>query len=108
MIETPLQLLRRVPDDIILALGCREFDMGDGDCCICGWAVREALARVRSVAAEQIMGDDGWDCRAYSTCAALFGGSEEDWRRLYYDVDNPWKLPDIEAAFAQRLNEVHA
>lgn len=122
--RTYLKTLRRVPDDVILAVAGRPLNLGDGESCLCGWFVREALARIRSVDATEIRGvEDG--TTSYERCTDLYGGSQTEWYDIYAGVadeaeesrynwttgttetfPNPdYRLPDIERAFVERMLE---
>lgn len=96
------RLLLRIPRDIRKALATREFDMNGRPTCICGWAIREALARVAGCTAEDI------EANARDiplTCAVVFGGTSDEWRRLFRDVTSSYLLGNIELAFVLALEE---
>lgn len=98
-----LETLRRVPDDVILAAGSRDFEMGDGTTCVCGWVVREALARLpehKHETADQL-NEMGYPFR----CVTLFGGTEEEWQKIYDGVTYGPTLEHVELAFALRMDE---
>lgn len=113
---------RRVPDDIILSVASREFEMGDNASCVCGWIVREAVARLRNVAAEMvdlsdtIMLPNGEEFYlSKEGCHMIFGGSRLGWEEIFHGVTgisdfdptyegNP-AVPDIERAFMNRVME---
>lgn len=97
--------LRRVPDDIILAVGSREIDMGDGNTCVCGWVIREHIARLTAAAPESIdaYANYGTDGNPRRKCTDAFGGTDEEWSRVY--LAPSWKIADLEIALAQRIKE---
>ena len=93
-----LNLLRRIPDDVIRSMATREYDMDDAMRCVCGWAVRDDLLRA-------IGRDDEWLYNPVGRCVDAFGGSLDEWDDIYHGVLNPERIPDIEKAFVQRLDE---
>lgn len=111
--------LMRVPRDVILAVVAREILLGDGDTCVCGWVLREAIARCAKLAAEQVAVSNRLDrqlaerCNIPSStslgdvpalCAAMFGGSTGEWKLIYYGViDTAAIVRDIELAFMARV-----
>lgn len=101
-----LKTLRRVPDDVILATASREFDMGDATTCICGWVLRESLARMTNKRADDV---DQYDYlpSEYGTvprCVSRFGGGEEEWTNIFDGVGDA-RFPAIELAFVDRVLE---
>lgn len=121
-----LKTLRRIPDEIILDMGTREFEMGSSSACVCGWALRAALAPILSLAPHRIAPE--WDGSAYSSCQVddprlemygvvercvnFWGGTHDEWYALFTGVIPPYnglplrgRLPEIERAFVERLNE---
>lgn len=107
---TYLDTLRRIPEDIMLAIFAHEFDECDGNVCICGWAVRENLARLNNSDAEDENAYDqnapeGGAWNPPARCAQMFGGEPREWQSLY---SNAASNPDVEAAVVDRLNEIVA
>lgn len=112
-----LKTLRRVPDEIILSVATRNLKLAEGASCLCGWAVREAIARIRQTDPVHVFFESGNGDR----CATLFGGTEDEWQAIYHGVaDDPqcydWttgryvpnegcRLPEIERAFVERVLE---
>lgn len=96
-----LATLRRIPDDIFLAIFSHDFDEGDGDRCVCGWAMREGIARVLGVDADAT---DETNYESYETCQRFFGGDEREWLDLYYDAAS--RSSEVEMAVVDRLNEI--
>lgn len=120
-----LKTLRRIPDEIILDMGTRAFDMKEPTTCVCGWALRIAIAPILGRTAEMI--DPEWDGSRHTTipvpdsrliedgvtlrCGKFWGGVEE-WEAVFngvlpFDGENPYSghLPEIERAFVERLDE---
>ena len=94
-----LDTLRRIPADIILAIAAQDFDEQRGSSCVCGWALRESIARSANVAPEEIQ--TGY---APYGCADRFGGDMEEWERLYYGACQSTR--NVERAFVKRLDEI--
>lgn len=119
-----LKTLRRVPDDIMLATATRKIITTEGDSCLCGWVVREALARVLDVDAARVpalsvdetapfSGEPAayfGDTRRTSAELArrLFGGTPDEWRDIYYGIDANDTVANVEEAFARRVLEAVA
>jgi hypothetical protein len=110
--STTLNLLRRVDDDVILSVATRALDMGIGDSCLCGWVVREGLARLGSLASpdDREAYNDWRFARervptAYDLCADLYGGDRDDWWKVYTGANEGSLFPHVEAAFVQRVDE---
>lgn len=105
-----LKTLRRIPDDIILSMGVREFHMDDATTCICGWALREGMSKVLNETADEL---NHYDAPAPSgeimpgtpsRCVAMFGGDHRSWHNIFIGVTNS-QLPAIELAFVVRMDE---
>jgi hypothetical protein len=99
-----LGMLRRVPDRIILAVMGRHVVLSDGNACLCGWFVREKLAEIGNVAAEQTNIYTEADS-VPSQCAHFFGGLRFGWSDIYNGVVDRGNRPVIERAFVQRIDE---
>lgn len=103
-----LKTLRRIPDDIILSMATRNFDMLVPNVCLCGWAWREALDHAsKEKRAALTVGDDTamrfdsvW-CYTDNGCRKAFGGTSAEWSSIYGDAD----MPVVETAFTVRLEE---
>jgi hypothetical protein len=106
-----LDTLRRVPDDVILAVASRELGMHDSNACLCGWIVREAVARLADCAPEDVYVYDDRTVRltgedtVLRSCVKLFGGDRRAWRDIFVGTTMSDRLPDIEVAFTQRVAE---
>lgn len=92
-----LETLRRVPDDVILSVATREFDMPNPRTCLCAWLVREQLAQQHDTAADD---EVGWAIDE----KVLFGGTSSEWAEIYVGVLDR-RLPAIELAFVDRVAE---
>jgi hypothetical protein len=97
-----LTTFRRIPDDVMLSIASREFDMNNGTTCICGWALREAIGEATGVSAEDVA-LSFFDV-PYSLCKN-YGGTFEEWTDLYTGVTN-YNINSIELAFVLRLDEI--
>ncbi len=105
--------LDRLPDEIALAIGLRVFEPDSRNRCVCGWAIREAMCRVLNDEAERVEVDGGLpDGESYDRegssitldrCTAFFGGSREEWGRVFYDIVKPTDAPLIEEALFDRV-----
>lgn len=93
--------LNRVPDDVILAVGSRILDdrsRSDGRTCVCGWVVRETLARIRNADAKEVPGTD----LSGDVCHSMYGGTMAEWQDLYYSAgDSNSAL--VETALVDRI-----
>jgi hypothetical protein len=93
-----LTTLRRIPAPVRQSMAAREFDMNWSETCVCGWAIRDALEAAT-----------GRDSQGYGTpgdCVRLFGGTDDEWYRIYYGVlPHNGKLRSIETAFAIAVAE---
>lgn len=119
-VQQYLKTLRRVPDDVILSVASRDIQLATGRACLCGWVVRESLAKLRGVDAAEIRNVEA-DETSGRRCADLYGGTSDEWTQIYVGVtDTPdrkdWftgapllnRLPLIEAAFTLRVEEAVA
>lgn len=110
-----LQTLRRVPDDVILAVATRDIELGQGQSCLVGWVVREHLAAILQQPADDINAygdgdDEDEDWTPWERAAKLFGGTLREWCNLYTDVE-AWEdeaRAATEIAFVDRVLEAVA
>lgn len=113
-----LRTLRRIPDDVVLAVATRDLDLNNPQQCLCGWAIREQLAAMNGVAAEEKIAGVGGvivDRLVPEQAAALFGGTSKEWTALYLGVQGcvpggwgnyfPAVADATEEAFARRVAE---
>lgn len=99
-----LKTLRRIPDDIVLSMATRGIDVNNGNVCICGWAIREAVGRAAGRDAADTPVADILSIRR--DLARRFGGTEQEWDNLYFDVGYyGGKVSVVEAAFVTRVME---
>lgn len=117
-----LKTLRRIPDNIVLSLATRNFEMTNPASCLTGWALREAVGALRGQPAEDVPGNQ----YLWESCSEQFGGTDDEWRRIFDGVccagdsekknsagycmgcgggDTHGHLPLIEEAFARRVAE---
>lgn len=100
-----LKLFQRIPDDIVLSVATRDLALLEGTRCLCGWALRESIARASNVDA----GDVDLNCavgfRTISEgTARAFGGRHSDWSEVFYGVAGP-ESRTIERAWVDRIDE---
>jgi hypothetical protein len=102
-----LETLRLLPADIRLSMMTRQFDLGDAHFCICGWALREIIARAWSLSdAESVNDEQRWsfmEDKNVPGALATVHGAERGWSKLYGDAE---LCPDlVEEAFTIALME---
>lgn len=103
-VNAALRTLRRIPDDVVLAMATVKYTMGEGACCVVGWAVRQDLLAATGE-------DDAWMFGAIPRAVERFGGTYDEWNDIFSGVcyDETRKahmsLPEIELAFVQRIDE---
>jgi hypothetical protein len=105
--EPYLKTLRRLPDDVVLDMATREFEMGLGDTCVCGWALRAGLSLANGETPDEVQlfgGPSLRDTAVTEDLAKEFGGQRGEWEDIWDGVCMG-DLPDIELAFAIRLDE---
>jgi hypothetical protein len=100
--EQYLSTLQRIPDDIILAIAAQDFEEGSPARCVCGWAVRESIARAAGIDADTV---ELSSCLLTLDCVERFGGERDEWLHIYYGVMD-FRAPAVETAFVDRLNEI--
>lgn len=104
-----LKTLRRIPRPIVQAMATRGIISSWGDVCLCGWAIREALAFANGHTADEI---NVWDNNnpntefplVVSLCQRNFGGTAYAWESIYYGIVRKPRRA-IEEAFARRVAE---
>jgi len=111
------ELLKRVPDDVMLAVATRDLDVDMPPRCVCGWVLREAVARLVGKDAGQVRivtavkkalpeykssGVD--DAFVPDACARLYGGEVDAWEGLFWNITGADHYA-IESAFVQRVAE---
>lgn len=102
-----LKTLRRLPDEVVLDMATREFDMDAYDHCLCGWAIRGALSYMDGCTPEEVDSDvvagqgNGSVPRGL---AERYGGEVEAWKTIFVGVQGA-RLPTIERAFVERVAE---
>jgi hypothetical protein len=95
-----LKTLRRIPDDVILSVATRDLELDHAQTCLCGWAVREAIARASGIADADMVEVFGitWKCQD------AFGGSSDEWADIFWGVVGG-PASEIECAFVERVLE---
>lgn len=91
--------LDRIPDDIVLSMASREIEPNEGPSCICGWAVRESIARVCGIDASEAPTPS----RIIYECWNRFGGTEPEWASVYWHIIGDTTAALVEEAFADRV-----
>lgn len=101
-----LATLRRIPDDIILAIAAQDFEENRARQCVCGWAFRESLARELNRDADTPLSTtEAWlAIDSEVRCHERFGGRARQWSRLFIGASED--TPNVEAAFVDRLDEI--
>ena len=98
-----LDTLRRIPADVRLSMATRELHVSSRSSCVCGWAIREAVARTTERDAGDVPRDDPAvpvDFSSASTMKKLYGGSYEEWDDIYWlSTDYSASSSYIEEAF---------
>jgi hypothetical protein len=98
-----LTTLRRIPDDIILSIASRAIQPAEGEACICGWAVREAIGRAVDLDAEAVDPYAEPGSGVVSGCIDRFGGNEDEWGGVFGGIVSRQDL--VEDAFVTRVME---
>lgn len=98
-----LKTLRRIPEPIVLAMGSRLFEMTHPQSCICGWAVREALAFANGHTADELSVYQN-NRGVTRECAVQFGGGIMEWEGIFWGVTGK-DHQAIEEAFVRRVEE---
>lgn len=100
-----LRTLQLVPDDVILEMATRDFNMRSADSCLCGWAVREGLAALASLPVDDFRILPTATLYVPAECQRLYGGSLSEWRAIFFDVVDSGHFPAIERAFVERIEQ---
>lgn len=104
--------LDSLPDEIALAIGLHVYDdasLGQSESCICGWVVREAMARELNILPEHAgVDEDGFPASnemewSYEGCVRRFGGGYVAWKEIFCGVTQPQTAPLIEEALFDRV-----
>lgn len=100
------QTLDTIPDSVALAIGLRVFNPMDGETCVCGWVLREAIREEMGLTdAESVRLGVGGD--VYSELESRFPAQKyplsSDWYAIYSDILLPDYLPLIEEALFDRV-----
>lgn len=99
-VKTYLATLLRIPDDIVLAIAAQDFDESLPTRCICGWALRESIARAANRDPASI--GRQWNGSTTRECQRRFGGRIDNWWDLFSGA--AIDTPAVETAFADRLD----
>lgn len=104
--------LRRVPDEIMLAVAAQDFNGNDGARCLCGWVVREYAGRLREIDPVQagvrdVDGRPAWE--SDEVAASVFGGTDAEWGEIYNaagdEAVDATNFGELELAFTLRVME---
>lgn len=97
--------LDRLPDEIALAIGLHIYDsdtLGNATTCVCGWAVREAVAgKIGIDSSVAPTPESMW--HTVAECERRFGGTNDEWDGLMMGVIEPDEAPLIEEALFDRV-----
>jgi hypothetical protein len=106
-VEAFLDTLRLVPDDIILSMATRDFNMESPLKCLCGWAVQEMILQLafnncdrknlRHLQSESVL----------AAVRRIYGGTIWEWQGIFLGVMNFVNIELIELAFVLRLDEAY-
>lgn len=94
-----------LPDEIALAIGLRVFDLESRESCVCGWAIREAIAREVNVDPEDVQRwvfENGWT-NTNAVLAERFGGTVVEWNEIFSGVTDHHRAPLVEEALFDRV-----
>ncbi len=96
--------LARLPDDIVLAIATRlsPEGMDDGNTCVCGWVIREAIAREVLAPAED---QNALRVDIRENCQQRFGGTWDDWSSVFLGVCADANQSIVEEALMDRIME---
>ena len=94
-----LETLRRIPDDIVLSMMTLDLVLEEPSRCLCGWAVRESIARATNREASFVATEF-----VPEQVVREFGGTYDEWDAIYYGVCGK-NAPYIERALALRIEE---
>ncbi len=109
--EASRNVFRSIPDDVILDMATREFNMWNPNSCVCGWAMRAGLDKLTDAGfgpvARNIESRNMLWCgspQSDKACCEMFNGATRaEWFEVYNGVT--YDLPIVEEAFVERLNE---
>lgn len=110
-------VFKSLPAEVILDMATRDFNMNHNRSCVCGWAFRAGIDRLKDAGFSHLADtlkqehigttDDSYDHASDSKdgCVKLFNqASEEDWDTVYNGVTEDDVLPIIELEFVRRLD----
>lgn len=95
-----LDTLRRIPDDVILAMAARPIAPSNAFECVCAWAARELHSKLNGTDADNNVSDMFFI--GYLT--EQIGG--EYWIDINDAFGAPDTLVDLENAFTDRVSEI--
>ena len=107
-------VFKAIPSDVILDMATREFGMGSSHTCVCGWAFRLGIEKLKDAGFETLANDlaatrkkdDGEYSFTDEGCRQLYNtASEEEWSTLYDAVTMDEALPIVELEFVKRLDK---
>lgn len=94
-----LENLRRIPDDVILAMASRDIEPSNAFKCVCGWAARELHSKLNGTDADNNTGE----IFVTEYLAEQLGGNWLDINGAFTTTDS---LDALEKAFTDRVSEV--
>ena len=108
------KVFESLPDEVILNMATREFDMENSCTCVCGWAFRAGIDRLADSGFGPLAKhlDEKYMSGAFSNgtqqgCSLLYNqASDTDWNTVYYAVTMEDELPVVELEFVKRLDKI--
>ena len=96
-------LFARIPDDIVLAVSARDLELGNASLCLCGWTLREQIARTTGRSADDVDVDNE-EHDIVQELSDLYGGTWYEWYAVFLGVTDS-RMPTIELAWLNRIDE---
>ena len=116
-IDRAYRTLKRVPDDIILAVMTDDMNLENTQTCLVGSVVQEKVLQMANLEFNPTANLNRIDRGKYSggsvnSAQSLFGGEYEEWNEIYYGVtnhpedtgDSELDVHEVEIALARRLD----
>jgi hypothetical protein len=101
-----LTTLQRIPDDVVRSISSHTFKFESCDFCICGWSIREVVARRDGVNIENVSTiSEGVSSLMPFTMSRFFGGSEQEWRSIYIGVVHEPYAKFVRSAWNRRISD---
>ena len=99
---------KSLPDDVVLDMATREFEMEDSQQCVCGWAFRAGMEKLKDSEFSGLFSrwieGSGFEEDTMDGCFHLYNQANEyEWGLLYKAVTDNDLLPLIELEFVNRV-----